>query len=1348
MKVKSNARVLSVTPNEQEATIFVMKGSKHQSVKIFCCIDAKSFYWTCSRNQDLITLEEEQIGSSNTNQEFITKLDYGENLVGLFANVSGQVKNVKFNGANIVTLQGRLGDKEYLPFTKAAPLESTFMILPQTNDTTFYLSMNYIVNSIRFDGEKCLIRSDDILDSLLRMEKTNRGKIAIHVSSYCLCLLARSVFKKVKTPMTNEFLKNNDYLDDLCNEFVKINQDFRSTLQKTNSNSSSKEGISPDEYTHYLESLKKSFEEYDEINIKEGVVNILWRTLLDGVISGKGVETRDLRKLIHDHPYLDLPCGEVILDYLGPTNVILKSCLTKYKSGSDHQRYQNGHMTILRMMRNQMGTTHGNLMKQSLCVARHVSQEFDLEIIQDYSTSGTLSTKLDQHFKNEIKIAKKFENPCFLRILKRIQVNQCQKKDRHGVLVCECNNYASDENKPYDLKCRNCGHIHRTFESYSDLIGLPCLLILVNNGSMGDTFPPSLTSIDDRINYVKINSKEGEAPHLTQFSQEKGRLCRYTTMNSKLPVLHISVELLEQLTKSLKKDCSYYHYFCEKRSVDPKLKWNQNSCQFEPNKDHIDTKPDKKIRDHHFILIAEPQSGKTGAYLQAISLMRQRIEDKDQELDLGEETQEEGDEVEIWDPFKAIVPHWKDLENMALPTTVSGCKYTRLTGTYQYPIVNPPDFPSEAPKKNRVSTNICLQDLTIHKADHSDELCCYTRDQNTDVVQLPYFCEFELIRINFPMTPEYDKLINHKYVDPKTICIMTPSYGRHWKARLNYTHLFKTKSGDIEPYIHMVFVRKQDYKPYVQHWGNHVAIVEIPEEMVDIEENVNNGGIGYARRFIQRFCYEYNIKSFYMVDDTLLYLKQFSSIDGEYQNITMLELHQQFMKIGSTHENVPFHVRDFQRHAHLPDSKLIASYSGPLDTFGLIGARKIRASNKIKTYHAKRHCTSFFWMNNHLLVERNILFQPWKAWEDLELSNQVDASKLNVVKLMTIEFIKIHSRDNMMLYEWNDSDFLHSSAKTSLDVDMKKMEKILVNFVKTCRIKCVRGTLGSKIELEEKIKSMKTVTNGGNILVLGDTYNSYSVESPSQNYIFIFKQSESSSRESKNKDQLGEWFSRSMNCAVSVKAVFSTHKPPVKDDYWIILVSKMEQRIVKMKSPSQSDEDHGEDNDQSSGMKSNNPPGLLHQIFELQKGMNAQQIQMIELMNKLDKRSKSMDEREKELDERHQLMENRQIAMNHTQMEMDQRQIEIFETQKKAAEQLLTLENKSNEILKRQEDLHEKLDHIKDLCNELKRAPVQSEANNEHSKNTSESREDKITNHGSPRKRIRYGNHFHVYTTN
>ena len=134
MKVKSNARLLSVTQNEQDATIFTMKGSKHESVKIFSCMDSKNFYWTCYSNQELITLEEELIGSNSGSQKFTFKLDFGEHLFGLFANVSGQEKIVKFDGANMVTLKkGRLGDIEYLPFTKEAPTASTFMILPKTN---------------------------------------------------------------------------------------------------------------------------------------------------------------------------------------------------------------------------------------------------------------------------------------------------------------------------------------------------------------------------------------------------------------------------------------------------------------------------------------------------------------------------------------------------------------------------------------------------------------------------------------------------------------------------------------------------------------------------------------------------------------------------------------------------------------------------------------------------------------------------------------------------------------------------------------------------------------------------------------------------------------------------------------------------------------------------------------------------------------------------------------------------------------------------------------------------------------------------------------------------------------
>ena len=54
-------------------------------------------------------------------------------------------------------------------------------------------------------------------------------------------------------------------------------------------------------------------------------------------------------------------------------------------------------------------------------------------------------------------------------------------------------------------------------------------------------------------------SKTG--PYLTTFVQEKGRLCRYTTLNKTLPVMYLSEALLEDITKNLKQDCSYYNLF-------------------------------------------------------------------------------------------------------------------------------------------------------------------------------------------------------------------------------------------------------------------------------------------------------------------------------------------------------------------------------------------------------------------------------------------------------------------------------------------------------------------------------------------------------------------------------------------------------------------------------------------------------------------------------------------------------------------------------------------------------------------------------------------------------------------
>jgi len=53
---------------------------------------------------------------------------------------------------------------------------------------------------------------------------------------------------------------------------------------------------------------------------------------------------------------------------------------------------------------------------------------------------------------------------------------------------------------------------------YSDLYGVPCILVLCHKGRMGDTFPQTFSCLDLRI---RVSDNH------TTFIQEIGRLCRY-----------------------------------------------------------------------------------------------------------------------------------------------------------------------------------------------------------------------------------------------------------------------------------------------------------------------------------------------------------------------------------------------------------------------------------------------------------------------------------------------------------------------------------------------------------------------------------------------------------------------------------------------------------------------------------------------------------------------------------------------------------------------------------------------------------------------------------------------------
>ena len=86
-------------------------------------------------------------------------------------------------------------------------------------------------------------------------------------------------------------------------------------------------------------------------------------------------------------------------------------------------------------------------------------------------------------------------------------------------------------------------------------------------------------------------------------------------------------------------------------------------------------------------------------------------------------------------------------------------------------------------------------------------------------------------------------------------------------------------------------------------------------------------------------------------------------------------------------------------------------------------------------------------------MEKNILFEPWQAWEDLKLFNEADEKELNVVKMNFFEFTKIHSRVNSaVLYEWSDKDF-GMIDDTGSTIPHSNIEKVLLGFLKSLRIK-------------------------------------------------------------------------------------------------------------------------------------------------------------------------------------------------------------------------------------------------------------------------------------------------------
>ena len=568
--------------------------------------------------------------------------------------------------------------------------------------------------------------------------------------------------------------------------------------------------------------------------------------------------------------------------------------------------------------------------------------------------------------------------------------------------------------------------------------GLPCLLILINNGRMGDTFPSSLIAMDDRSAFLKASDLKKNS-YLAPFAQEKGRLCRYTKLASDLPFVYLGKGQYQSLESSLKKDCSYYDSFAQVKQFDRSITWNDTKKVLEPTEKSADFgNLNSCPRDLHFLLNAEPQCGKTGTYLQLIADLRQIVEKPVAESNDSEteevDSESEDESVEVVKPFvketrfQANVPHFQHLKTLApMSKSCSLSKYSPYTGKYKHPVTKAPNVPASKRSSKFVQSKRShySHDLITQKFNHPSCDKCWFKDNTinkTIVFNENWFVGS--LRLSYP---DHESYVNYITGQRNIITIFTPSFNRAKVARLNWNHLMHD-NGVKQPYLHFVFVRRKEFKQYARYWENFVAIVEVPDRMLDIEEDVCQGGIGYVRRFMQRFAYHQGVDFFYMCDDSIIYFKT-GILDKdnhirrndrgliEMEPVSFAQVAKEIDQIGSDCLQVPECSRHKEKHPKCPDD-FVQSFSGPSEEYGVIGARKHRIKKAQRHMFRKSHCTSFMKINNKILVEKGILFKPWRALEDLHFCNDADQEGFNVVKLTNIEFVKAHSRGPLDLYIW------------------------------------------------------------------------------------------------------------------------------------------------------------------------------------------------------------------------------------------------------------------------------------------------------------------------------------------
>ena len=620
LQVSTNGK-LSVTPERDDATVFIIQGS-HGIVTL-------KAEQTPSKTLTVIkdvygNLEAKHDPPEPT--EFEVKLDFGVGVVA-FCSCDGQDHYISVSVSvceeYCVSLQGakierKCGVSILRPLHSVARVSFQFYIDqsgPMEINTVGkqYMSLNYYLSTLNSPIKKDQkIREDETFQKIV--DKAKRGRKmsqsdstsfpidALLCADYCYHIILSSVFDsddKIREALTQRFKESP------ASEFHSRLKSFKGNLYTTDL----ERYIDPEAFELIQKDICHRVKQTFQKNLKQAAK--LQKQMSPDCVklqtAKEELATSFVECIMH------LPPQELEkLEHVGD----VKQTLQEFEMVAKWHDLVQAHETRSLVEdliqsgkgdRGKMKIVRAKTMRTAdqfyytVQLARKMSHlEECFEVIRDY---GGIQ------IENQLM---KSSSPFF----KRLQPKTCTKK-----FDCNCSELKLQLRQK---SCANCQHVHKSITQYEDLENLACILILVDKGRMGDTFPQSFDCLDLRLNYDSSQEfKEGSAMYLSSLIQELGRMCRYVKVpTSTIPYALVGRQLFKKLQMSLETSPSMSATICSKAdrymTKTRKKKGTHSSSlrwlDYEAHKDSYDYE-NKQTHCNRILLQAEPQIGKTGTYL-------------------------------------------------------------------------------------------------------------------------------------------------------------------------------------------------------------------------------------------------------------------------------------------------------------------------------------------------------------------------------------------------------------------------------------------------------------------------------------------------------------------------------------------------------------------------------------------------------------------------------------------------------------------------------------------------------------------------------------------------------------